>query len=165
MVSTEFVTGQPFGGCTILYCKSLSKFISAVKTISTRFCAVSLACSSTSILLIYLPTNYGTSQSHDFYLEALAELKSFTDTQVFDKLIIAGDFNVDFGHQGITCEYLLLLMNDLQLCAVYLLPCYNITFTYEGDDGLVHSWLHGSHFDQLPWCQWCFFHYVYTFSW
>ena len=33
-----------------------------------------------------------------------------------------------------------ILMNDHQLCAVDLLPCFNIHFTYERDDGLACSW-------------------------
>ena len=142
MVSTEFVAGRPFGGCATLYRKSLSKFITTIILFSKRFCAISLTCSSMSILLIcvYLPTNYGSSQSHDLYLEVLGELKGFIEAQVFDKVIVAGDFNVDFNHPSITCAYLQALMNDLQLCAVDLLPCYNIHFTYERDDGLAHSW-------------------------
>ena len=142
MISTEFIAGRPFGGCAILYCKSLSKSISAIKTGSTRFCTISFTYSSISILMIcvYLPTNYGTSQSHNLYLEVLGELKGFIDTQVFDNIIIAGDFNVDFSHPGVTCAYLHTLMNDLQLCAVDVFMCFNIEFTYERDDGLVRSW-------------------------
>ena len=60
--------------------------------------------------------------------------------QVFDNIIIAGDFNVDFNHHSTSSEYLIRFMNDLQLCAVDVLSCYNINFTYERDDGLVHSW-------------------------
>ena len=104
MASTEFVAGWPFGGCAILYRKSLSKFITTIISFSRRFCAISLNCSSMSILLIcvYLPTNYGSSQSHDLYLEVLGELKGFIEAQVFDKVIVAGDFNVDFNHPSIT---------------------------------------------------------------
>ena len=144
MVSTDFIAGWPFGGCAIHYHKSLSKLISTIKTLSSRFCALSLTCSSMSILLIwvYLPTNYGTSQSHDLYLEVLGDLKaSLKATQIFDKITIAGAFNVDFTHPGITCQYLHTLMRDLQLCAVDLLSCFNINFTYERDDGLARSWL------------------------
>ena len=142
MISTEFIAGRPFGGCAILYRKSLSKSISAIKTGSTRFCAISFTHSSISILMIcvYLPTNYGTSQSHNLYLEVLGELKGFIDTQVFDNIIIAGDFNVDFSHPGVTCAYLHTLMNDLRLCAVDVFTCFNTEFTYERDDGLVRSW-------------------------
>ena len=89
-------------------------------------------CSSMSILLIcvYLPTNYGTSQNHDPYFEVLGELKGFIDAHVFDKVIVAGDFNVDFNHRGTTCVYLQALINDLQLCAVIdLLQCYIMHFT------------------------------------
>ena len=67
---------------------ALSKFISTIKTESTGFCAKSLTCSSVLILLIcvYLPTNYGTSQSHDLYLEVIGDLKGFIETQTFDKV-------------------------------------------------------------------------------
>ena len=40
MISTEFIAERPFGGCAILYRKSLSTFI---KTDSTRFCAIHLS--------------------------------------------------------------------------------------------------------------------------
>jgi hypothetical protein len=88
MFSTEFIAGCPFGGCAILYCKSHAKFISTIKPGSTRFCAISFTYNSISILLIcvYLPTNYGTSQSHNLYLEVLGELQGFIDSQVFDKV-------------------------------------------------------------------------------
>ena len=75
MVSTEFVAGRPFAcGCAILYCKSLFKFVTTINSSSKIFCAISLTCSSMSILLIcvYLPTNYSSSQSHDLYLEDLS---------------------------------------------------------------------------------------------
>ena len=73
MSSTELIAGRPYGGCAILYRKSLSKSLTTLNTASNRFCAISLTCSSTTILLIcdYLPPNYGTSQSHDLYLETL----------------------------------------------------------------------------------------------
>lgn len=51
-ISTEFIAGRPFGGCAILYRKSLSKSIKALKTGSTRFCAMSFTYSSMSILMI-----------------------------------------------------------------------------------------------------------------
>ena len=104
MVTSEFVAGRPYGGCAILYRKSLSNVIKTIKSSSARFCAISLTCSSmlTLLVCVYLPTNYGTSQSHDLYLEVLGELNGFIATQVFDKLVIAGDFNVDFNHRGTT---------------------------------------------------------------
>jgi exonuclease III len=93
MISTEFIAGRPFGGCAILYCKSLAKSINTIKTGSMRFCAISFTCHSISILMIcvYPPTNYGTSQSQNLYLEVLRELKGFIDTQIFDKIVTAGD--------------------------------------------------------------------------
>ena len=57
------------------------------------------------------------------------------------KLLLLVTSMLIFNHAGTTCVYLQALMNDLQMCAVDLLPCYNIHFTYERDDGLARSWL------------------------
>ena len=139
MTSTDFIAGRPFGGCGILYRKSLSQYITTHRSISKRFCSVTINSPQQSILLIcvYLPTNYGTSQSSDQFLESLGELKGFIDTQVYDKVVIAGDFNVDFRQHSTPCVQ---FMNDLELSAVDTRPGYNINFTYERDDGLAHSW-------------------------
>ena len=83
MISTELITGRPYGGCAIIYRKTFSKPLTTLNTASNRFCAISLTCSTKTILLIcvYLPTNYCTSQSNDLY------------------------FNVDYKHPSTTCEY------------------------------------------------------------
>ena len=52
-------------------------------------------------------------QSHDLYLEVLGAL--LHDAQVFDKVIIAGDFNVEFKRNASPVK-------DLHLCAIDLLP-------------------------------------------
>lgn len=130
-------------------CHSLSpsESITTINTFSSRFCAILLTSSSITfhLICVYLLANCGSSQNHDLYLEVLSELKGFIDTQVFDKPIITGDFKVNFMHPSITGDYLHTLMNDLQLCAVDLLLCFSIGFTYERDDGLVRYVLTNCH--------------------
>ena len=76
--------------------------ISMVSTNSKRFCAIRLSDQTGRILLIicvYLPTDYGTSSSHDEFLFVLGELEGFIHSESFDSLLIAGDFSVDrVGH-------------------------------------------------------------------
>ena len=56
MISIELITGRPYVGCAIIYRKTLSK---SLTTASYRFCAISLTCSTKTILLIcvYLATH------------------------------------------------------------------------------------------------------------
>ena len=126
MNHNELILGRPYGGCGILYCKSLMRFIPRLKTNSRRFCAVSInlpdlnSNSNHVILLInvYLPTDYGTSDSNNAFLEAVCELEGFIATQSFDNLVISGDFNVDFSRYTHNCNLLLSFMHKHNLvCA------------------------------------------------
>ena len=74
MVSTEFVAGRPFVAVPYFIVSLSLNLLQLLTQSSKRFCAISLTCSSMSILLIcvYLPTNYRSSQSHDLYLEDLS---------------------------------------------------------------------------------------------
>ena len=78
--------------------------------------------------------------SEQLYRESLAELKGFVDSQSFDNLIIAGDFNVDFHTSSSRRDLLLTFMTETNLCAVDLYFHDLINYTYERDDGQVTSW-------------------------
>ena len=69
--------GRPYGGCSILYRKSLSTSISFVDSCSGHFCSVKLCDSSgLSYLLVcvYMPTSY-TPNAYNVYLNTLGELE------------------------------------------------------------------------------------------
>lgn len=86
----------PFSGCAILFRKSL---ISSFTMLSKRFCAVQLSDQSgytVLLICVYLPTEYATSSSRDDFLYAIAELEGFINSQPFNSLLVAGDFNVGF---------------------------------------------------------------------
>ena len=116
-----------------------------VKTTSKRFCAVSLRLpdlnsnSYHNVLLtnVYLPTDYGTSDSNNAFLEALCELEGFIAAQSFDNLVISGDFNVDFSRNTHNCNLLLSFMHKHNLvCAD---TSSSIQYTYVRDDNASHS--------------------------
>ena len=102
MDSGTLLCGRPYGGCGILYRKSLIPCVKTLSTGSNCFCAIKLSDSlGSSFLLIcvYLPTDFQPSSFTD-YLNALGELEGFIDSQSFDHILISGDFNVDFDRGG-----------------------------------------------------------------
>ena len=93
------------------------------------------------LINVYLPTDYGTSDSHSDYLHSLGELEGFIDTQSFDHLVIAGDFNADFRRQGLHVQALKSFMNDNDLLAADLAYQQSVEYTYERDHSSATSWL------------------------
>ena len=87
MDSSTFQSGRPFGGCGILFRKSLINSITPINTNAKRYCAVSLSgLNNNSILLVnvYLPTDYGTSSSELEFISCLSEIGAFIDSQSYD---------------------------------------------------------------------------------
>ena len=97
MDSNPLLLGRPFGGCGVLYHKSLSPYIRRLSTYSKRFRAFSFSFNSftTLFICVYLPTDYGNQDSQDRFAESLNKLRGFIDSQSYDNMIVAGDFNVD----------------------------------------------------------------------
>ena len=110
------------------------------------FCALSLAlcgpCGNsilnTLLINVYLPTDYGTSDSNNAFLESLGELDRFISMQSFDNIIICGDFNVHFSQSNHNCVQLLTFMRTYNLVCADL-SC-NIEYTYRRDDYTSFSW-------------------------
>ena len=77
MDSSVLLHGCLVGGCAILFLKSLAGYVNMIRTDSNRFGAVILTDTHGSRVLlinVYLPTDYGTSDSHSDYLHSLGEL-------------------------------------------------------------------------------------------
>ena len=139
---SRLITGRPYGGCAILFRKWLSPYITRHAITIKRFCGLTINSNTSKVLLIcvYLPSNYNTSQSNDLYLETLGELNGFVNSLTFDKIIIAGGFDVDFSRSNMFKNYLDSFMSVLNLVAVDTQREFDINFTYRRDDDLVHSW-------------------------
>ena len=87
-----------------------------------------------------LPFNDGSFNSHNDFLIALGELEGFIDRHIFDHLLIAGDFNVDFIRESINLHHLHNFLSDLNLVVAGLPFHSSIHFTYRRGDGCVTSW-------------------------
>ena len=135
--------GRPFGGCSILYRKSLASFISPLVSSSNRFCGVKFvdSCGLSHLLLcVYLPAR-GSSTASSEYLNTLGELQGFIASQHFDVLLIAGDFNVDFDRSGPFHSLLVDFITELNLFVCDLPFKNSVGFTYEGSQGFPPSWI------------------------
>ena len=77
-----------------------------------------------SILLVnvYLPTNYGSDESTTTFRETIAELEGFLLSQMYDYVIIAGDFNVDFAKVSPNCTILEYFIKPLTSLRVIYAP-------------------------------------------
>ena len=84
-------------------------------TVSVFACAFSFSSNFFATLFIYLPTDYGNQDSQDRFAESLNELRGFIDSQSYDNMIVAGDFNVDFTWLSVNREVLLSFISDLDL--------------------------------------------------
>ena len=144
MDSSVLLHGCPFGGCAIVFRKSLAGSINMLRTDSNCFCAVMLTDSHGSRILlinVYLPTDYVTSDSHSDYLHSLGELDGFIDTQNFDHLVFARDINADFRRQGLHVQALKSFMDDNDLLAADLAYQQSVQYAYVRDHSSVTSWL------------------------
>ena len=82
MDSSNLLVGHPFGGCTIMYRKSLLACVKSIPTNSKRFCVVRLIDSSNSTILlinVYMPIDFWTSLSNVEFILCLSEIGAFID--------------------------------------------------------------------------------------
>ena len=143
MDSTSLICGRPYGGCSILFRKSLSFYITPLISTSNRFCAIRICDSSgLSLLLIcvYMPA-LSVSSYYSEYLQTLGELEGFIESHQCDLNMLVGDFNVDFDRGGPLAKLLLDFMCELNLTATDLSYRNSINFTFERGDGLARSWI------------------------
>ena len=117
MDSSILLSGRPFGGCGILYRKSLSSVVRRLFTDSKRLCAISIPF-VILLICVYLPTDNSTAASHSAFSESLCELHGLILAEHFDNIIIAGDFNVDFSRPGPNCSNLSTFMLSKNLISV-----------------------------------------------
>ena len=88
--------GRSSGGLAILWKKSCEAKIFPIYC-NDRIMAIKLVMGESSYLLIniYLNCDYGNNESLIEYKNNVAQLANFINTEVYDDIVIAGDFNCD----------------------------------------------------------------------
>ena len=128
---------RSYGGCGILFRKSLLKNIKFLNLPFDHLCAISLNLHNQVILLVsvYFPTDYRSPSSDGDFLTTLGELEGFINSQSFDNMVIGGDFNVDFDKPSFRKSSLTTFMDDHNNVAVDTSFRSIVGYTYERDDG------------------------------
>ena len=90
------------------------------------------------LLIVYFPTDDGTSSSKDNLNE---ELEGLLIAQQFDYLLVAGDFNTDVCRSSIFTKMLLDFTDDHSLVFADLQFREAVGWTFESHSGKGHSWI------------------------
>ena len=69
------------------------------------------------------------------------DLEGFIESQQCDYTLVTDDFNVDFYGAGLWAGLLTDFVSDHNSVLCDLSYLQSVYFTYERDDGLVHSWI------------------------
>jgi len=90
--SVSVLTGRPYGGTGILYRKSFSPHISLIKTYDSRITALTVQekCDPILFMCVYMPTDYGDSESYENYIETCAKITAIYKDSEAVHLVIAG---------------------------------------------------------------------------
>ena len=96
-VNSEVLKGRPYGGCGILYKRSLNAKVVDVQTDSNRICAVHFVTSQYKLMLgnVYMPF-VNTEVESDEYILQLELISELMDRYPDSQVILGGDWNVDF---------------------------------------------------------------------
>ena len=138
--------GRPYGGVAILWKKTLSSCISTLNFDDDRLSAVTLRDNLGNIHLlinIYMP--YQCSENVDLYLEVLGRICSLLDSNDWNYLYLAGDFNASPGSKfyEMLCDFC--TDHDLKIRDIEFFRSLSMrgedVFTYVSDAHSSTSWL------------------------
>ena len=118
----DILIGRPFGGTAILFRKSIADKVRVCHTDVSRITAIVLDTDMGPLLLanVYMPTNYGDSESLELYVDCLSRLHALIIDTNIAHVIIPGDFNCSVGSRFFEEFSNFALENNLNL---YLI-CY-----------------------------------------
>ena len=142
---SQLLSGRPFGGCALVYKKSLACNVSLIPTHSKRLLAVScsLSCGFNALLLnVYMPCD---SRSPDNQLTEFTNILCEIDAIISmnncpEFVILGGDLNTDLSRVNSSHTKTLIdfcSTNDLKFCVSTSLS--SVTFTYENESSGVRS--------------------------
>lgn len=148
MKEHELLEGRPYGGCAILWKKSLVCKVTPVDVESKRVCAVHVSDANGLNLLmcnVYMPcdTNYGNA---DAYLDILAELSQIAEKSDSHKIVVGGDFNTDLSRsRSLNTDALIAFMENEWLKVGLQYRASKVDYTFEskanGERSLIDHFL------------------------
>ncbi len=103
--TARILPGRPYGGCAILWRKSLDSVIQPVdySFMCNRVCGITVKLNSLIVLIlcVYFPTDPGTAEYDSSELDVLlSDIHSICDHVNPDGILIGGDINCDFSRNS-----------------------------------------------------------------
>ena len=97
MAEDEIVRGRPFGGVSLFWHRRHQHAVFHIDTVSDRMVAIKVSTSVGVVLMIalYMPVDYGDCNARDEYITELGFLEGLLDMEVYDHVVLLGDFNAD----------------------------------------------------------------------
>lgn len=133
MDDKELLAGRPYGGCAILWNRSLTHKVTPVDCpASNRMCAVIVQISDLSILLcnVYMPVD--STGATEEYKDILCQVAAISSSRGIDHIVLGGDFNTDpERHDSAQTRALTQFMNSEGLVNGVSHPCSRVDYTFE----------------------------------
>ena len=131
--------GKPYGSCMIIWKRTLASLVSQVNTLTPRVCAVTLTTKHNNLLFlsIYMPVNDNSKKSIEEAIKVLTEISRLSLEYKGYKIVMGGDFNIDFLRKPITKIteiFIEFLMEESFLSNDDIFD--NISFTFQSNNGL-----------------------------
>ena len=139
-VSTDILVGRPYGGTAILYKKAIASSVQIVPSGESRITCIQVDTNFGILLLVnvYMPTNYGDSESLCSYVDCLAKLQALILETNATNVLIAGDFNCN--QKSSFFSEFENFRKDNEMIASDMTRLGNIN-TYFSDDGTKVAWI------------------------
>ena len=106
--SHEVLRGRPYGGCAIFWPRHIDAKVEMINIQSNRLCAIRVYNDFSSLLFVnvYMPCESSDTE-YDEFCNVLSVVASIVDLYPNSKLILGGDFNVDFARVQIKSNQIL----------------------------------------------------------
>lgn len=115
----DVLKGRPYGGCGILWHKSLTHNICELSCDNNRMCAVSFKMVNGRTLLLiccYMPNdNMSVSEVNIEFVDICMDLEALICINDHDDIVIAGDWNTDFNRNTAQTRYLRQFMETINV--------------------------------------------------
>ena len=132
--------GRPFGGCSIVYRKSLPMQVTPVVSSLNTICAVKLIIDKSKFLMlsVYMPVNDGSNANITEFEDVMNEITSILRSHDDFAILIGGDFNLDLKRDCTSSIYN--VFNDFisvenLFCHDEVLDIDSLYYTFESSTG------------------------------
>jgi len=130
--NSDILVGRPFGGCAIMWRKSINAHLTVVDTNSRRLCALRVCNDAVKLLLVTVYMPFEDANSNQTRVEEfLSSVEYLSNQNKNCTVIIGGDFNVDFSRDSYHTDLLNKFCTDNNLYPGVRHSACRVDYTYQ----------------------------------